>query len=512
MMTENIKAQPNNNPWIIMIPVMLTVFMFALDETISNVALPYMAGTFSISHNESTWIITSYLVASGIIIPTVDFFCKLMGRKAYFLLSVTIFTFASVLCGLATSMPMMLLGRILQGIGGGGIMPIAQAVIFEIFPKEKLSKAMAVFGLGVVVAPIMGPALGGWITENWSWPFIYFINLPFGFIALSLIKKYVYDPPYARKQANVTMDYQGFFFLAVWLLTLQIVLDKGNDADWFGAAWICKTFAISMLALIAFVTIQIKHPKPLVDLSILKNGNFLFGTITSMVLMGVMMASAAILPSMLQNLMGYTSFLSGISMMPRGAGCLLASVLSGVLSPKVGEKALVIAGLIILGIGGMMFGEINTHISLANIAIPNFLFGLGMVLAMVPLINLSCSTLKNEQQTNAAGVQNLLKNTGAAIGTSLATTMISRFSQIHQHMLVKNLNFYNLAYTDKLDSLTGTFEKLTDSNMAEYMGQYQIYHEMLQQSTLWGYVETFRYFAVAAIIIIPLVFLIRNRK
>ena len=510
IITPNANKQ-NFNPWIVMIPVMLTVFMFALDETISNVALPYMAGSFSISHNESTWIITSYLVASGIVIPAVDFFSKLFGRKAYFMISVAIFTLASVLCGLATSMPMMLVGRALQGIGGGGIMPIGQAIIFEIFPKEKRTKAMAVFGLGVVVAPIMGPALGGWITENWSWPFIYFINLPFGLIAFSLIKKLIFDPPYAKKQANVTMDYQGFFFLAVWLLTLQIVLDKGNDADWFGAAWICKTFAISMLAFISFITIRIKHPKPLVDLSVLKDGNFFFGTLTLMVLMGVMMASSAILPSMLQNLMGYTSFLSGISMVPRGAGCLCASIVTGTLSSKVGEKTLIIAGLIILGIGGLMFGEINTHIALANIAIPNFLFGLGMIMAMVPMLNLSCSTLTNEQQTNAAGVQNLLKNVGAAIGTSLSTTMISRFSQVHQYMLVKNLNFDNLAYTNKLEALSGTFESMTDSATAEYMGQFQIYHEMVQQSTLWGYVETFRYFALAAIILIPLVLLIKNK-
>ena len=234
------------NPWITMIPVMLSIFMFALDETISNVALPYMAGSFSISHNESTWIITSYLVASGVIIPTVDFFSRLIGRKQYYILSIIVFTIASIFCGLANSMAMMLIARIIQGIGGGGIMPIAQAIIFEIFPKEKLPQAMAVFGLGVIMAPILGPSLGGWITENWSWPFIYFINVPFGILCLYLTQKYVEEPPYSRKQQNVKMDFSGFFFLATWLLTLQVVLDKGNDADWFGSAWICRLFTVSM--------------------------------------------------------------------------------------------------------------------------------------------------------------------------------------------------------------------------------------------------------------------------
>ena len=510
--TPLIHNEKHFNPWIVMIPVMLSVFMFALDETISNVALPYMAGSFSISHNESTWIITSYLVASGVVIPAVDFFSKLMGRKTYFLISVTIFTIASVLCGLSKSMAMILFARILQGIGGGGIMPISQAIIFEIFPKEKRAAAMAVFGLCVVMAPIMGPALGGWRTETWSWPFIYFINVPFGIVAFHLIKKLVFDPPYARKQKNVTMDYSGFFFLCVWLLTLQIVLDKGNDADWFGAAWICKTFAISMMAMVAFFTIQVKKEKPLIDLSILKDKNFFFGTIVLMVLMGVMMASAAILPSMLQQLMGYTSFLSGISMVPRGAGCLLATVICGVLTTKIGTKPLIIAGLIILGIGGLMFGEINTTIALVDIALPNMVFGLGMIMAMVPMMNVSCSTLTNDQQTNAAGVQNLLKNIGAAVGTSLATTMISRFGQVHQMMMVGHLNFSNDVYTQKLNSLAASFASSTDMSTALNMAQGQLYNQLLQQSSLWGYVETFRYFGIAAFVIIPLVVLFIKHK
>lgn len=504
--------KPSKNPWIVMIPVMLSVFMFALDETISNVALPYMAGSFSISHNESTWIITSYLVASGVVIPAVDFFCKLLGRKAYLLISIVIFTIASVLCGLSNSMGMMLFSRILQGIGGGGIMPISQAIIFEIFPKEKRAAAMAVFGLGVVMAPIMGPALGGYLTETWSWPFIYFINVPFGIIALHLTKMLVEDPPYARKQKHVSMDYSGFFFLTVWLLTLQIVLDKGNDADWFGAAWICKTFAISMMAMVSFFMIQIKKEKPLIDLSVLKDGNFFFGTIVLMVLMGVMMASAAILPSMLQQLMGYTSFLSGISMVPRGGGCLLATVLCGALTSKIGMKPLIIAGLIILGIGGLMFGEINTQIALVDIALPNFVFGLGMIMAMVPMINLSCSTLTNDQQTNAAGVQNLLKNIGAAIGTSIATTMISRFAQAHQMMMVGHLNYSNDNFVAKANSLAGSLSSITDISTAKEMANYQIYHQLLQQANLWGYVETFRYFGLMALVIIPLVLIIRQRK
>ena len=503
------------NPWVTMVPLMLSIFMFALDETISNVALPYMAGTFSVSHNESTWIITSYLVASGIVIPTVDFFSKLMGRKQYFMLSIVIFTFASLLCGMSNSMAMMLFSRVLQGAGGGGILPVVQAMIFEIFPKEKLPAAMAVFGLGVIMAPIMGPALGGWITENWSWPFIYFINIPFGIIALYLAKQYVEEPPYSRKQEHVTMDYSGFFFLLLWLLTLQIMLDKGNDADWFGAAWICKLFTVSMISFFIFVFIQIKKSKTntgLIDLAILRNHNFLIGTMGQIILMGVMMASASILPSMLQSLLGYTAFLSGLSMVPRGAGCLIASVLCGIFVAKIGIKKMTIIGLVILSIAGLMFGEINTSISLVDIGLPNFTFGLGMIMAMVPLSNISCATLPNEAQTNAAGVQNLLKNTGAAIGTSIATTMITRFSQMHQMMLVKFLTDTNQVYSERVQAMASSFMTTVDWGTATHMAQAQIHSILRQQATLWGYVETFRYFAVAAVIIIPFVFFLNEGK
>ncbi len=505
------------NPWIAMIPIMLSIFMFALDETISNVALPHMAGSFSVSHNESTWIITSYLVASGVVIPTVDFFCKLMGRKQYFLLSIVIFTVASVLCGISTSMTMMLVSRILQGIGGGGIMPIAQAIIFEIFPKEKLPAAMSVFGLGVVLAPIMGPAVGGWITETYSWPWIYFINIPFGIITFYLSLKYIEEPPYSLKQSGVTMDFSGFTFMALWLLSLQVVLEKGNDNDWFGSPWICKLFTFSMICLIVFIWIQIKKnidkSQPLINLSILKNHNFLIGTMGQIVLMGVMMASSSILPSMLQSLMGYSAFMSGVSMVPRGAGCLIASVLSGVLVIKLGIKPVVVIGLVILAAGSLMFGEINTSIALANIAIPNFTFGLGMLLTMVPLSNISCATLSNEEQTNAAGLQNLVKNVGAAIGTSIATTMISRFSQFHQMTMVKFLNDGNNVYMERLNAMTSSFmANNMEYQTALHMAQGQIYNMLKQQATLWGYVETFRYFALAVALILPFVYFLHEEK
>jgi len=505
--------KPSKNPWLIAAPMMIAVFMFALDETISNVALSYMAGSFSVSHTESTWVITSYLIASGIIIPTGDFFCKLIGRNNYFMLSVFIFTVASLLCGMANSIGMMILARFLQGLGGGGILPLTQAIMLESFPKEQRSQSMALFGLGVICAPIIGPAVGGWITENWSWPFIYYINLPFGLLVMAIAPRLLEEPPYARKQLNVSMDYIGFFFLTLWLVAFQIFLDKGNDADWFGSTWICWTFAISMFAFICFVLSQVKNKKnALIDLSILKDKNYLFGTIIQIFLMGAMMGSAAMLPSMLQGMMGYTSFLSGLSMIPRGAGCLTATIISAIFTPMLGEKTMVFIGLITLGIGSLVFGQINLQIALIDIALPNFLFGMGMILSMVPLVNLSCCTLKNSQLTNASGVQNLFKNIGAAIGTSIVTTCVSRFSQTHQFMLVGKLSETNNAFIERVNALTGAFSGLTDHATATFMAKTQIYGQLVQQAHLWAYIDTFRYFALAAFAIIPLLLLVRSPK
>ncbi len=371
---------------------------------------------------------------------------------------------------------------------------------------------MALFGLGIVFAPIIGPAVGGWITENWSWPYIYYINIPIGFFVLAAAKELLEEPPYAKKQKGVKLDSIGFAFLAVWLVCLQIVLDKGNDADWFGSTWICWMTAISCVSGILFLISQLTRKNTLVDLSIMKDRNFFFGTVIQIVLMGVMMASSAILPSMLQSMMGYTPFLSGISMVPRGAGCLAATVFSAIFITKIGERKMVSSGLIILGLGGLAFGEINLQISLGNIGFPNFLFGLGMVMAMVPLVELSCRTLRNEQLTNASGVQNLLKNVGAAVGTSLVTTCISRFGQMHQNMMVGKLTELNPAFIERLQAYTGAFLNNTDMASAVYAAKGLLYNQLLQQSVLWAYIDTFRIFAIACFFVAPMVLLMKRKN
>jgi len=505
------RREPSINPWLVTIPLVTAAFLFALNETIANVALPYIAGTISISRNESTWIVTSYLVASSIIIPAIGYLCKVFGRKKYFIFSIVLFTVASLLCGLSRSMPMIVISRFLQGIGGGAILPLVQAIMMEIFPQKEWGKAMSLYGFAFVIAPIVGPVIGGWLTENWSWPWIFLINAPVGLICAVSLVKLIKDPPYAKKQANAKMDFFAFGMLVVWILLLQVVLDKGNDAGWFDASWVCWLMGISTTAGILFFYTQFKNKKdPLLDLRLLKNLNFLFGTLIQMVLLFVLIASAMLLPSMLQGLMGYTAFLGGVSMIPRGLGSLAGLIILITVTGKVPEKISCFIGLVLIGVGGLLFGLLNMQISLSSVFLPNFLYGTGMVMSMTPVINLSCATLKKEDLTMGSSMQNLMKNLGASFGTSIATTCISRFSQMHQNMMVGYLNDLNPVFAERVHNATMHMAQYTDINTAHYMALNQMHFALLEQSTLWAFIDTFRIFALASFIIIPLLLLMRE--
>ena len=504
--------KPKHNPWIVCIPIMMAAFMFVLDETIANVALPYMAGSFSVSRQESTWVLTSYLIASGIVIPSVDFFCKLMGRKNFFIFSIILFTVSSFLCGIANSLPMMVITRILQGFGGGAVLPLSQSITLEMWPVEKRAQSMALFGMVVVIAPIIGPVLGGWITTNWSWPFIYFINIPVGIFCVILAKKLIEDPPYAKKQANVKMDTLGFYMLIGWLTCMQIVLDKGNDADWFGSAWVCWMAFFAVLFAVSFFIIQAKKKDSLIDLSVFKDGNFFFGTIVQIVMMGVLLASLAILPQFLQGLMGYDAYLSGLAMMPRGVGAMMTIILIGTIGSKIDEKILVMIGLILLSTSGFMLCNLNLQIATVNIAIPNFVMGIGMAMCMIPIITLSTATLTQKQMTNASGVQNLLKNLGGAIGTSIVTTLISRKAQAHQSFLVDNMTMLNDNFATRFHAYQAQFQTGLDSISAGNMANTMLYKQMLQQANMGAFRDTFEFCAIACVVIIPTIFLIKGIK
>lgn len=497
------------NPWPATLAVMLATFIFVLDSTIANVALPHMAGSFSASTEESLWILTSYMIASGIILPSVGWFSGVFGRKKFFISCVILFTVASFLCGLAPSLDLMILARILQGLGGGAIIPIAQSILLENFPLEKRRMAMSVFGIGVIIAPIIGPVLGGWITDNYSWHWIFYINVPLGFLAAALANMFVEDPPYARKKAGQKIDYVGFGFLISWLVCLQIVLDNGQNNDWFNSSWICWTFAASILSMIAFVFSQLVNDKSILDLKIFKDKNFVFGTCLLVLTMAVLYSSIAIMPLFLQNLLRYSAFLSGYSMMPRGLGSVTAIAFSGLFAKNVDDRVLIGTGLALLGTASFMFGGSNLQISMINIIIPNFIFGCGMGLCIISLSTISVATLKNAQMTNATGIQALLKNIGGAIGMSIVGTLLSRFAQAHQMSMVGYLNPLNPVFKAKVAGMTVALSKYSHISLAGQKANYLMYADLLKQSSLWAFMDAFRIFGLICFLIIPILFFMK---
>lgn len=498
---------PPKNPWPATAAIMLATFIFVLDSTIANVALPHMAGSFSSSNEEAMWILTSYMIASGIILPSVAWFSTVFGRKKFFIACIVIFTAASFLCGLASSLDQMILARILQGIGGGAILPVAQSILIENFPIEKRRMSMSIFAFGVILAPIIGPILGGWVTDNYSWHWIFYINVPLGALAAFLSYKTIEDPPFARKRAGAKIDYVGFAFLIIWLVTLQTVLDKGQNADWFNSPMICALALTSVISMGLFIYSQIRHKDTLVDLSVFKDKNFAVGTFLMVFVNGIMYASIAIMPLFLQNLLRYSAFLSGAATVPRGIGCITAIIITGIFAKKVDDRILIAIGLLAMGASSLIFGTLNLQISMINIIIPNFIFGMGMGFSMIALSTLAIATLKNEQMTNATGLQSLLKNIGGAIGMSIVATFLSRFAQMHQFSMVGYLNELNPVFVAKVNAMTAMLSQYSHISVAKEGAYYLMYADLLKQSGLWAFMDAFRIFGLICIVIAPVILL-----
>lgn len=508
--TENLS--PARNPWLSAGAVMLTVFMVVLDSSIANVALPNIAGSFSATRDESTWVLTSYLVANGVIIPSTAWFSTLLGRKNFLLLATLMFTLSSALCGLASSMTMLIIARVIQGIGGGAIMPISQAVMMEEFPPEKRGVAMSVFGFGVIFAPIIGPTLGGWITDTYSWHWIFLINVPIGILSLWLIQKFITDPPYAKKGTVKSVDYWGFGLLIIWLFVLQIILDNGQKSDWFGSSWVRWSALVVAISFIAFVVRELVVKEPIVDLKVFKDKNFAIGTILHFVIGAVLYSTLAILPLFLQQLIGYTATLSGLAISPRGFGSFIGLVAAAILANKVDQRWVIATGMLLLAFSNILFGILNLQIAMENIIWPNIVCGFAFSLIMIPLMTIAFVTLKNSQMTNATGVFNLAKSVGGAIGTSAVATMVSRMSQVHQTHLIRNLTYANEGYVEKLNALQGGIAAMSGQALSSIKANALIYKQLVQQSTLMAYMDCFKIYAALLVMLIPLIFLFQKVK
>ena len=503
--------KPSASPWMIAASVMTATFMVVLDSSVANVALPHIAGNLSASTDEATWVLTSYLVSNAIMLPATSWITKRLGRKRLLMGSIFTFTVASLLCGMAPSMPILILARVLQGIGGGGMQPLAQSILLESFPPDRHGAAMAVYGLGIVVAPVIGPTLGGWITDSYSWRWIFYINLPFGILALLLVKTFVEDPPYIKQAFRGAIDYLGFGLMALWLGTLQLVLDKGQEADWFGASWICWVTAISAVALVAFVIREFTHRDPIVELRVLKNRNFSVGTLITGVYGFVLYGVTAMLPLFLQTLMGYPALDSGLAVSPRGIGSMLSMAVAGAAANYIDGRVLLAFGFGIVGFSTLLLSHVNLGIAMSSVVVPNLINGFATGFIFVPLTTIAMGRLRKEEIGNAAGIYNLVRNIGGSIGIASVTTLLVRNSQVHQNYLVANISRLSPEAVATVKGLQGwLFQAGSDAFTAQRQALAEVYGMVQQQASLLAYVDNFRLLGYLALLCMPLALLFQK--
>lgn len=490
--------KPKSNPWLITIAVMLAATMEVLDTSIANVALPQIAGNLSVTTHEGTWVLTSYLVANAIILPASAWFGSFFGRKKVLLTCIALFTISSVLCGIAGSIGQLILFRIFQGIGGGALQPISQAILMESFPKEKRNAAMAVFAMGVIVSPIVGPIIGGWLTDNFSWRWIFFINVPFGIIAVLMTKMFVEDPPYIRK-IKTGIDYYGFALMAIGLGALQLILDKGQEADWFQASWICWASLIVVVSLVAFVFLELRVKHPVSDLRVLKDRNLVGGMVVAFMIGAIMYGIMALTPLFYQTMMGYSAYLSGLMLVPVGVGALTGAVFAAIGSKYLDSKVLITVGLILTGIASISLGNINLQVAINSMVIPFFILGFGTTTVFVPLATTALGTLAVKDIGNGSGLFNLTRNIGGSVGIAVSTTMLARMGQTHQSILIGQLTPFNSLYQQAAKTMPGMADGL-------------LYQELLRQSTFLSFIDCFRWYGVIAFFCVFLVFIFRKVK
>ncbi|HEY3931375.1 MAG TPA: DHA2 family efflux MFS transporter permease subunit [Verrucomicrobiae bacterium] len=503
---------PRHNPWLITITVMMAVFMEVLDTSIANIALPHIAGSLSATPSEATWVLTSYLVSNAIILPMTGWLGNYFGRKRVLLTCIMLFTFASVLCGLAWSLPTLVLARIFQGIGGGAMVPIAQSIMLESFPPQKRGVAMAAFAQGVVVAPILGPVIGGWITDSYSWRWIFYINVPVGIFAVLMAKWVVEDPPYIKRDKKADIDFVGFGLLAVWLATMQIVLDKGQEADWFGADWVRWFTVISIATFAGFIAWEFSVEHPLVDLRVFKNRNFTIGLILMTSLAAILYGTTAELPLMMQTLMGYPALQSGYAMSPRGVAAFFTTWCVGRLVGKIRMRWMLGFGFTMLAVSSFMLSDINLQVSNMSIIWPSVINGMAISFIFVPLTTATMSQLGQQQIGNASGLYNLMRNLGGSIGIAFVTTMLARGAQTHQALMVGHLTATDPAFVQRFAAAKSLLAHQTDSVTATRQAYSAIYSLLDQQAHLWAFVDNFYLFGLLALGGIPLVFLFKRIK
>lgn len=487
------------NPWLIAVTVSMATFMEVMDTSIANVALRYIAGSLGADQDESTWVLTSYLVSNAIIVPISGWLSSIFGRKRFYMSCVAIFTVSSFACGLAPSLPILLICRVIQGIGGGGLAPSEQAILTDTFSAEKRSMAFALYGVAVVVAPAIGPALGGWITDQYNWRWIFYINIPVGILSLIMTGLLVQDSPSAvaeHKKATrggIKVDYVGFAFVALGLGCLQVVLDKGQEDDWFGSHFITAFVILSAIGILGGILWELYGTEhPIVDLHLMRDRSFLFTTIMMFSTFFVLQSTTALLPEFVQQILPYNATMAGLTLMPGGFVLMALMPVAGFLVRKVQPKYLIAFGFVVVALSMNHFADFYPAVSFKVVATSRVFQACGLGFLFVPINTLAYSCLPPGKSNSASALINLMRNLGGSVGISVGTTLITRRSEIHQDRVVSSLTPTAMPYHGLLQFLTTRWHQYGyDSVTAGKRALAVIYQTVQTQATMLAYLDTF---------------------
>ena len=508
--------RPSHNPWAVALTVTLATFMEVLDTSIANVALPHIAGSLGASQEEATWVLTSYLVSSAIILPISGWISNRIGRKRFYMTCVAMFTVCSLLCGLAPTLPILILARILQGLGGGGLAPSEQAILADSFPVAKRGQAFALYGMAVVVAPAIGPTLGGWITDNYNWHWIFFINLPIGLLSLWLSNRMVEDPPAlkARMKVKLPIDFTGLALVASGVGCLEFFLDKGQEKDWFGDPMITAVACTAAVLIVTFVWWEWRHPDPIVDLKLLKNRNFGTAVFLQLILGMVLFGSTVLIPQYLQTLLGYTAERAGMVLSPAGFMMMVMMFVAGrSLSWKIDPRLTVALGYLVTAVGIYNLTRLSLDTAYATVTLWRMLQVVGLAFIFIPISTLNYVGVPRSKSNQISSLSNFARNLGGSAGTALLTTFLARTTQTHQQELATHTGPGSVGYVQYLASIAGMLraQGVTAAESAQLAVGYA-YQQMLRQASMLAYQNAFLVLSVVILCLTPLPFLMRLPK